>query len=82
MSADASSTVTVDVAALDDLDDLELGGEIEDIELDLSRQGVGPSVAAGEIDLETEIPTGVDEDGFFDRSGNDLSNPNPDEDLG
>ena len=72
----------VDLDELDGLDDLDLGGDLEVLEEDLPRQGAGPSEAAAEIDLETEVPNGVDEDGFFDRSGNDLSIPNPDEDLG
>jgi hypothetical protein len=73
----------VDFDELDGLDELDLGGgDLEILEEDLPRQGAGPLEAAAEIDLETEIPNGVDEDGFFDRSGNDLSIPNPDEDLG
>jgi len=79
-----SSAASVDLDDLDGLDEIELDGGDLDLLEDLAAatapaRGVAPPA---EIDLETEVSTGVDEDGFFDRSGNDLSAPNPDEHLG
>ncbi len=68
---------------LDGLDDLELEGDL--LEGDLEIQVAAPTrpeAPPAEIELDTEVPANVDEDGFFDRSGNDLAAPDPDENLG
>ena len=75
----------IDVEALDGLDDLDLeGGDLDLLDEDLAPPPVRATTPPppAEIELETEVSSGVDADGFFDRSGNDLSAPNPDEDLG
>ena len=53
------------------------------VELTQTRTQVPAQAPAhAEIDLDTVAVSEVDEDGFFDRSGNDLSVPDPDENAG
>ncbi len=77
---------------LDDFDDLEVDGELEILEEELEQltqtrpqapvAAPAPAPAQAEIDLDTVAVSEVDEDGFFDRSGNDLSAPDPDQKIG
>ena len=78
-------TPQVDLDALDSLDaldELELDTDLEILDEAIVPHSSARPRASVEIELETEVPKSLDEDGFFDRSGNDLSAPNPDEDLG